>query len=139
MTGEFLARLGYALLATLLLETLAVLLLKRSSAWLLPCWLGNVLTNPLLNAVFSLIFFRLSLPVSILCLLLMEAGAVFYEAYVYDGLLSCGRKEALRVSLACNAVSFLTGVAADIVRLGADKAMNAWNGWQPAAGSAAKA
>ena len=29
--------------------------------------------------------------------------------------------------------------AADIVRLGADKAMNAWNGWQPAAGSAAKA
>ena len=107
---EALLLLGRTLLETLVIETAAVLLLKRSGKWLFPCFLGNLLTNPLLNLIYSEARFYLPRPAAWGCLALLEAAAVWYEACLYDGLLSCGKKEALRVSLICNAASFGAGL-----------------------------
>ncbi len=110
MTGELLLHLGKVLLETLVLETAAVLLLKMSRSWLLPCFIGNLLTNPLLNLIYSNVYFSMPRAAAYVCLFFLETAAVLYEAYIYDGLLLCGKKEAFRVSLICNAVSFAAGL-----------------------------
>ena len=113
--GELAVYLGRIFLGTLLLEAAVVLLLKKSTLWLLPCFLGNLLTNPLLNLLYSRACQVLPRPAAYAVLLLLEVCAVLYEAFIYDGSRSCGKKEALRVSLLCNAASFLTGLLGQLL------------------------
>jgi hypothetical protein len=113
--GRFLLHLATVLLETVVIEAAVLLLIRRDGKWLFPCLLGNLLTNPLLNLVYGWVFFRTSPALSALCLLALEACAVLYEAFLYDGLLLCGKRDALRVSLLCNAVSFGTGLLVDLL------------------------
>ncbi len=113
--GRFLLHLATVLLETVVIEAAVLLLIRRDGKWLFPCLLGNLLTNPLLNLVYGWVFFRTSPVLSAVCLLILEICAVLYEAFLYDGLLLCGRKDALRVSLLCNAASFGTGLLIDLL------------------------
>ena len=113
MNGGVTLQLLAALIETMAIEAAVALLMKMDVRWLFPCLLGNLLTNPLLNLLYNryLSSFGEAAPLpSWLVLAGLEIGAVLYEAFIYDGILLCGRKDALRVSLLCNAASFGAGL-----------------------------
>lgn len=100
-----------ALLLTVFLEGLTVLALVRDRKWLPPSVLGNVCTNPLLNLLVTYAVSRGAAGAGyVLLVLFLEAAAVLYEAYIYYSLTDAEKREAILVSLAANAVSFLTGL-----------------------------
>lgn len=116
MNYYFFLHLASVLMETMAVESAIVLLMKMDTKWLLPCLLGNLLTNPLLNVTYSwLLYSMMVLPKTRMILVAMEIGAVLYEAFIYDGLTLCGKKEALKASLICNLSSFAFGVLVNVI------------------------
>jgi len=108
---EFPFNLIFALIATILIEGVVVLLLKRSLKWLYFSALCNMLTNPLLNlALLAILLLTKGAPaVYYVCVGIGECIVVASEYALYRAMTGEKPKTCLTVSLAANAVSFLSG------------------------------
>lgn len=97
--------------ATILIEGVLTLFLKDRKAWWKASVICNVVTNPILNLVITLLvalwFDRDTiLPV----LILLELVVVFLEAYFYQRMLNKGYGRCLLFSFLANALSASAGL-----------------------------
>ena len=97
-------------LATLALESIPALCLPQGKAWWKVSLLCNTVTNPLLNVLLMMGRVLIPDPVAVaLLLLLLEAGAVLAEAYIYKDFLKKAYRPCLLFSVIANVFSFTAG------------------------------
>ncbi len=101
----------FALIATILIEGVVVLLLKRSLKWLYYSLLCNMLTNPLLNlSLYAfIILFRPASAAYYICVGIGECIVVTVEYALYRALTKEKPGSCLLVSFTANLISFLSG------------------------------
>lgn len=121
---SFLSPYLLALILTLLIEGLLCLLIKRNKAWLKFTCLVNLLTNPLLNALYTIlsdVFVKFGMAAYIpLLLIFLELLVWLSEAWLFYRFAFTRYKEqskalpsiykAFAFSFVLNAVSFVTGL-----------------------------
>ena len=121
---SFLSPYLLALILTLIIEGVLCLLIKRSEGWLKFTCLVNLFTNPLLNALYAIlwsVFVKLELVVYIpLLLIFLELLVWLSEAWLFYRFTLARNKEkdkpvssiykALSFSFVLNAVSFVIGL-----------------------------
>ena len=108
---RYFAVLFFTFALTAVTELLVVLFMQRDKRVLLPCVLGNLCTNPLLNVIWSRASGLLPRGLALACLAGLEICAVLYEGEVYHLAADIPRKRSMLLSLAANAVSFSLGAA----------------------------
>ena len=86
----------------------ALLCRRRDVVW--ACFLGNLLTNPALNFLLLLCALCFGAGAYWPALLLLEALAVFAEAWTYRWVCGFSKMRAAGLSLLCNGVSLAFGV-----------------------------
>lgn len=92
-----------ALALTILLEGAFLLPAARSRDWLTVSVAGNLITNPLVNVLWSLLGGTVPL------LLVLELAAVVTEALLYQYVLRASARKAFGLSACANLISFLLG------------------------------
>lgn len=96
---------------TLLLEECILLLWFRSKRMLYACLLCNLLTNPALNVLLILLVQWLGGLAYLPCLLVLEAGAILAEGWVYMRMCRLRYLSAWGISAVANVISVLAGMA----------------------------
>ncbi len=105
-----LLKLAAAFLLTVIIEGALILLITRRLKPLYYCFLCNLMTNPVLNAVSAVIYSCFGRTAYCAALAALELCAVFAEAAAYRALSGISMKKALLLSLLLNAASFAAGL-----------------------------
>lgn len=98
------------LAATIIIEGALIALLFRRRDFAYYSFLGNLLTNPVLNLMILLVITYLGKALYYPALALLEVSAVITEACVFKRLCVFTTAKALWVSAFANAVSFCAGL-----------------------------
>jgi len=110
----YLLFLGY-LLATIIIECTAVLIIFRKKAYAYYCLLCNVLTNPALNLLLLVYVNYFGMRAYYPVLAVAEIAVVFIEAAVYNYLCRFGWLKSIMLSAFLNALSLSAGLIAEMV------------------------
>ena len=98
-------------LATIILESIPVLVVHHKLAWWKASLICNVVTNPILNVVIFLLTAILqSNDVIYPVILVLECAVVLIEAYFYQRMLNSRFTACLVFSLIANLLSFSAGM-----------------------------
>jgi len=104
-----------AFLLTAAIECAAVLIIFRQKKYAYYCVLCNLLTNPALNLLLSIIVSLFGTSAYYPVLIPAEIAVVFIEAVAYDYICGFGMGKAVKLSAFLNAISFAAGVLANNV------------------------
>ena len=101
----------FLFIGTMIIEGFFALLLPDRKKWLKACFLCNLVTNPILNLLFIILFtYDPSGNTAFLLLLVAEVLVVILEAYFYQRMLNRSRGICLAFSITTNLLSFGIGV-----------------------------
>lgn len=108
--STILAVLAIFCVMTILVEFIPVLFTDNKKEWMKTSILCNVMTNPIVNTLFMILFlFVYNNFLLLFLLIVLEVAVVFFEAYVYERRLGESRKKCIRFSVAANVCSILAG------------------------------
>ncbi len=98
-----------ALALTLIIELSLIGLITRKRHFLYPCFLVNLLTNPLLNLLLFLLIPALGINYYYPLLIILELAVIISEGLLYAYMLAISKRFAWGLSLLLNAVSYCLG------------------------------
>ena len=100
---------------TLIIEYIIIKLIFIKKKVFVPVVLVNVLTNPLVVYVYSIMSVY-SFEYKDIILIILELLVVIVEGFVYKYLLEINLKKAIIISFVSNAIAYLTGVLISVYR-----------------------
>ncbi len=98
-----------ALAFTLIIEIALIGLITRKQRFIYPCFLVNLLTNPLLNLLLFLLVPALGNNYYYQLLIILELAVIISEGLLYAYMLAISKKAALGLSLLLNIISYFIG------------------------------
>ncbi len=109
---QLISDLLITLLATIILEGIAVAVWKRKAEWIIGSILCNIATNPLLNITVITLnsLFHFSVTEWYICVACGEFLVVLTEMWIYYMYTGCSLKKGLVASVILNAVSYFGGL-----------------------------